>query len=670
MAFADAAGGRLGARLRLVFYSMRNSHVSRAVWRSGWVPGFCAAFGLGVSGLVLIGWVFDLEGLKSLGPGEESMKPNTAVAFFAASAALFLRRRAAGSVWNRRVAAGAAGLTLATGGLTLMQYAAGVDLGIDGIFSEEATRMSLSAAVGLTALGVALAGIDHTVRGGRRPTHLLAVLAGLVGALAVFGYLYGLQSWHTVAEERTLSMHSAATLVVLALGVLMSRSGAGALHVLTSAGPGGVFARWLLPVVLVVLLGFLIWRQAARADAADREQRAFAAALRERERAAREELEAKVAERTAELEAASARLRESEGLLREFVHHAPAAIAMLDSDMRYLWASEQWLADYGLAGRNLTGRSHYEVFPDQPAHWREIHRRVLAGAVERKDEEAFPRADGTVEWLQWEARPWLGADGGVGGLLFFTQSITARKRLELDLRRRGEELERSNRDLEQFAYVASHDLQEPLRAVSGCVQLLQRRHGDQLEPQARELIGHAVDGARRMQTLILDLLTYSRVGMGELKPRRVKLGEPLAEALKNLQTAIVESGALVTVEGELPEVMADEPRLVMLLQNLVGNGLKYAAPGRAPLVRVGATRRQGEWEVRVRDNGVGIEERFFERIFVIFQRLHTREEYSGTGIGLALCKKIVERHGGRIWVESRPGAGSEFCFTLPDSPPS
>jgi light-regulated signal transduction histidine kinase (bacteriophytochrome) len=272
--------------------------------------------------------------------------------------------------------------------------------------------------------------------------------------------------------------------------------------------------------------------------------------------------------------------------------------------------------------------------------------------------------------LQWEARPWLGADGGVGGLLFFTQSITARKRLELDLRRRGEELERSNRDLEQFAYVASHDLQEPLRAVSGCVQLLQRRHGDQLEPQARELIGHAVDGARRMQTLILDLLTYSRVGMGELKPRRVKLGEPLAEALKNLQTAIVESGALVTVEGELPEVMADEPRLVMLLQNLVGNGLKYAAPGRAPLVRVGATRRQGEWEVRVRDNGVGIEERFFERIFVIFQRLHTREEYSGTGIGLALCKKIVERHGGRIWVESRPGAGSEFCFTLPDSPPS
>jgi light-regulated signal transduction histidine kinase (bacteriophytochrome) len=215
-------------------------------------------------------------------------------------------------------------------------------------------------------------------------------------------------------------------------------------------------------------------------------------------------------------------------------------------------------------------------------------------------------------------------------------------------------LQRSNAELEQFAYVASHDLQEPLRAVAGCVQILRSRYAGKLDARADELIRHSVEGAERMQGLIADLLMFSSVGTqgGKLVP--MESSAALAAALANLRTALAESGATFT-------------QLTQLFQNLVGNALKYRAPARPPVVHISATREaEGEpWRFAVRDNGLGIEPQYFERIFVIFQRLHTRAEYPGTGIGLALCKKIVERHGGRLWLESQPGEGSIFFFTLP-----
>lgn len=190
-------------------------------------------------------------------------------------------------------------------------------------------------------------------------------------------------------------------------------------------------------------------------------------------------------------------LAHNERLLREFVQHAPAAIAMVDADLRYLQASDRWITDYKLTGQTIIGRSHYEVFPDIPERWKQIHQRVLAGAVERCEEDPFPRADGRLEWLQWEARPWRRSDNSVGGLLFFTQVITARKEIELELQQQKAELERSNQDLELFAYVASHDLQEPLRAVTGCTQILARRYRGALDASADELVEHITEGAQR-----------------------------------------------------------------------------------------------------------------------------------------------------------------------------
>jgi signal transduction histidine kinase len=231
------------------------------------------------------------------------------------------------------------------------------------------------------------------------------------------------------------------------------------------------------------------------------------------------------------------------------------------------------------------------------------------------------------------------------------------------LNQQADELKRSNADLEQFAYVASHDLQEPLRMVSGFTGLLKRRYGGKLDADADEYIEFAVSGANRMQALINDLLSYSRVGREEVAAKAVDTQVALDQALANLQSAIEDRSAMVSC-GQLPTVWANHGMLVRLFQNLISNALKFCNAER-PIVRIQAEARGGDWVFSVADNGIGIDPQYQDRIFLIFHRLHKQSEYPGTGIGLAVCKRIVERNGGRIWLESEPGKGTTFFFTLP-----
>ncbi len=289
-------------------------------------------------------------------------------------------------------------------------------------------------------------------------------------------------------------------------------------------------------------------------------------------------------------------------------------------------------------------------------------RQAVADAISSGQPVALEDHRGDRHYLH-SIHPVTNADNHVDRIAVFSRDITAQVAAEARVRATLHEVERSNADLEQFAYIASHDLREPLRMVSSYVSLLGRRYADRLDDDARQFIAYAAEGAERMDRLILDLLEYSRLRRWSEEMVPTSAAEALAVALDNLQTRISEVDAVISAEP-LPQVIADPTQLARLFQNLISNALKYRAEGRRLELRIGAERQGDQWVFFVGDNGIGIEPEYHERIFGIFQRLHTRDKYEGTGIGLAICRGIVDRHGGRIWVESVPGESTTFRFTV------
>jgi PAS domain S-box-containing protein len=334
----------------------------------------------------------------------------------------------------------------------------------------------------------------------------------------------------------------------------------------------------------------------------------------------------------------------------------------------------------GVPRGRLIGSDFSDYFT-QPDQAREGYQRVIAEGFVLNYPLTIRHTSGRTLDVLYNATVYRDEAGRMQGVFAAARDITERNRAERELakyrnhledlvqqrtealRHTAEELARSNKDLEQFAYISSHDLQEPLRMVTGFVQLLEDRYKGKLDAQADEYIHFAVDGAKRMQSLINDLLTYSRTGTRDKDLAMIDSGQALRHALANLQAALNEAGAQVTV-GHLPTVQANGIQLAQLFQNLVGNAIKFRGT-EPPAIHIDARRDGGEWVFSIRDNGIGIKPEFQDRIFMIFQRLHTRQQYPGTGIGLAICKKIVERHGGRIWVESEAGRGATFYFTWP-----
>jgi PAS domain S-box-containing protein len=392
----------------------------------------------------------------------------------------------------------------------------------------------------------------------------------------------------------------------------------------------------------------------------------------------RDELEATVHERTAALRntnaaleaeiaergRAEANLRREKALAETIIDTLPGIFYLFDQQARFL----RWNVNFERVSQYSTA----EVAAMSPLEFFEgAGREHVAERIAQvfRDGQATAQAD------------FIAKDGTRAPYFFTGQrvvvdervccigmgiDITERKLAEDALQRRTQELARSNADLEQFAYVASHDLQEPLRAVASFTQLLARRNQDRLDGDARRYIERTLAAVGRMQALIRDLLAYSRVGTRGEAFDPTPCETVLRDALDNLQAAIAETDAEVT-HDPLPVIAADAPQLRQLFQNLIGNAIKFrgACP---PRVHVSATRHDGMWRFAVRDNGIGIEREYAERVFVIFQRLHSRRTYPGTGVGLAICKKIVERHGGRIWIEAAGGTGTTVYFELPMRP--
>ena len=358
-------------------------------------------------------------------------------------------------------------------------------------------------------------------------------------------------------------------------------------------------------------------------------------------------------------------LSASEALYRQTFELATTGIAHVDLAGRFMQVNRSLCEILGYSEKELIGRPVKEISHPEDRNLTDSQRmRVRSGEKPSvRFEKRYIRKSGAIVWVGLSVALACDPSGAPQYEIALFDDITERKKAEAALREAHEELKRSNGELEQFAYVASHDLQEPLRMVSSYTQLLMRRYGDKLDGDAKEFTAFIVDGATRMKQLIEDLLAYSRVGTRDKNFKPAEAESSLRRALTNLRAAIQDSGATVT-QDKLPTIPCDEVQLAQLFQNLIGNALKFKG-AEAPRIHVGAQETDAEWVLSVRDNGIGIEPQYFERIFMVFQRLHDKGEYPGTGIGLAIVKKVVERHGGRIWVQSQPGAGTTFHFTMP-----
>lgn len=620
---------------------------------------------IALSGAVALGWCFHLTWFIHPRRSWPVMSPVTALTLTALGAAAWLRSER--SATAQRAARAMAALLLGVSGLWLLLGVTGNAERWSGIAGHLAGGQMATIGVLSTALLAAALLASH--RAQAAVTQALALAAGIAGSIGVMRFLYD----SPLSAYAPMSLHASVGVLLAAAAILLTRHDASLLVLLRDPGAGGTLARRLLPLAIgspllsgvavlniaadlhthvhvlaplnALVFGGLVWGASSALRRSD--------AIRQAELAARLSAETDLAQEherfllltratldtVMDWEARTDRLWLSANLVRAFGWEVPKNV------------NRQWIRD----------RVHPDDLPRMAA---ELEAANQARAELWTTEHRFRHADGGYRNVM--ARGVLLRDGGghlirmIGTMLDISDRIAT----EQALRDRTEALERSNGELERFAQIASHDLQEPLRTISSFVQLLAKRHGDKLDEQGKRYMHYVVDGAERMRALINALLTYSRVDRADAPVTgEVQLAKVMMRARADLRTAIAESGAELE-HGELPAVQGNEIQLTQLLINIIGNAVKYRAPGTAPRIRVSAAREGELWRISVADDGIGIDPQYFERIFVVFQRLHTREVYDGTGVGLAICKRIVERHGGRIWVESQPGAGSTFHFTL------
>ncbi len=342
----------------------------------------------------------------------------------------------------------------------------------------------------------------------------------------------------------------------------------------------------------------------------------------------------------------------------------PAMIWFKDTENRFLRVNRAAAESTGLPIHEIEGRSAYDIYPKDAKKYHDDDLSVIhSGKPKLGIVEQMQTESGDRRWVRTDKIPYRDEENKIIGVIVFALDITDQKKAEHLLARQKEDLMRSNHDLEQFAYVASHDLKEPLRSVSNYLQLLESKYAGSIEAEGKRMIERAVAGAKRMSTLIEDLLQYSRVGLTHEGAVKVSSDAVLSHALENLRPMIEDSNAQVT-RDVLPSVVCVESELIQIFQNLIGNAIKFSRD-KKPEVHISCRESEEECVFSVSDNGIGIEKEFFDKIFMIFNRLHGWTKYEGNGIGLSICKKIVEARGGKIWLESVPNHGTSFYFSIP-----
>jgi PAS domain S-box-containing protein len=371
---------------------------------------------------------------------------------------------------------------------------------------------------------------------------------------------------------------------------------------------------------------------------------------------------------------AEEQLRTSQKQLLSLVEQAPLSIALLDRGLRYIVTSRRWITEYGRGHESLVGLRHYDVHPDLPAVWKEVHQRGLAGEFIKNAEDHWVLTDGSERWISWVVQPWRDANNQIGGIIIAAEDVTERRRaraailglnaeLEQRVARRTAELEAANKELEAFSYSVSHDLRAPLRAINGFAGIILEDYAALLPPQGQQYLERVRNGGQQMGELIDDLLAFARLSRQPLGRRPVDTTRLVREVLAELKPETAGRQIDFRIDG-LPPCEGDPALLKQLWINLLSNAIKYTRQQAAAVVEIGFETCASAGAFFVRDNGVGFDMQYAGKLFGVFQRLHRSDEFEGTGVGLAIVQRVVHRHGGSVWAVAQPNQGATFYFTL------
>ncbi len=353
----------------------------------------------------------------------------------------------------------------------------------------------------------------------------------------------------------------------------------------------------------------------------------------------------------------------NEILFKTFIKKMPAATAIFDKNLNYIIASERWTRETKLNIKDIIGKNIYEVAPDIPSKWRKFHQRALKGEHLKSDEDLFKRHDGSLEWWRWETLPWYTPEGMIGGIILFIENITKRKAMEMKMKEMITALNRSNAELERFAHICAHDLNEPLRTIASYSRIIGDEFKNQINPEAQKYLENIFKSIKHMNTLVNGILAYSQFETSGLNKTFFSLQYIISSVKMILEKTIHDKNAFIYSDNT-PEIYGDMMLIARVFQNLISNALKFNESD-MPIIYITAKEKTTEWIFTIEDNGIGIDQKYHHKIFELFERLHHASKYEGTGLGLSISKKIIEAHGGRMWVKSSLNNGSQFFFSLP-----